>query len=53
MQNAVIANFAKKMQEKHLGDVTRDQIHIAVQEAGVSMDSYSIVRDTLNKPNTL
>lgn len=52
LQNAAIANFAKKMQEKHLEDVTRDQIRTAVQEAGVSMDSYSIVRDMLNKTIT-
>ena len=52
LQNAVIANFAKKMQEKHLEDVTRNQIHTAVREAGVSMDSYSIVRNILNKTIT-
>ncbi|QBX32629.1 hypothetical protein Asfd1_3 [Aeromonas phage Asfd_1] len=52
LQNAVIANFAKKMQEKHLEDVTRQQIHKAVRDAGVSMDSYSIVRNMVNKTIT-
>ncbi|APU02496.1 hypothetical protein [Aeromonas phage SW69-9] len=52
LQNAVIANFAKKMQEKHLEGVTREQIQKAVRDAGVSMDSYSIVRDMLNKTIT-
>ncbi|UYD57602.1 hypothetical protein OFDDKENP_00226 [Aeromonas phage B614] len=52
LQNAVIANFAKKMQEKHLSEVTKNQIHTAVRDAGVNMDSYSIVRDMLNKTIT-
>lgn len=52
LQNAVIANFAKKMQERHLEGTTRQQIQEAVRDAGVSMDSYSIVRNMLNKTIT-
>lgn len=52
LQNAVIANFAKKMQERHLGEEVRQEISKAVRDAGVSLDSYSICRDILNKTVT-
>lgn len=52
LQNAVIANFAKKMQERHLGEEVRQEISRGIRDAGVSFDAYSICRDMLNKTIT-
>lgn len=52
LQNAVIANFAKKMHDKHVSEDVKNEIYRAIQLAGVNFDSQSICRDILNKTIT-
>lgn len=52
LQNAVIANFAKKMHDKRVSEDIKSEIYQAVRAAGVTFDANSICRDILNKTIT-
>lgn len=48
LQNAVIANFAKKIHERQVGNQIHDVVSQAIRESGQNVDAYNIARDVLN-----